>query len=282
MPGRVTTICSGFSPHGYEQYGRRFMQTMDRFLPALGLNLAIYVEQRVACPIPFMIRSLWDCAGAEDFVRRNGSDPTRNGAIAIDVVTRQPRSGEPEGWRWDALKFFKQCMIPENASRYLADGDILCWLDADVVAFAPIPAGIWADMLGDADLCYMGRGESHSEIGFWAVRLHPATRRFLFDLAELYRSDAIFELPEYHSAFAFDHCRRWHETGMKVRNLTPTGRGGENVWWRTPLRDCLDHLKGPHRKRLGKSPERDLTPAQFDEMCAQAHAKMRAMGKMAA
>lgn len=268
MPSRVT-ICSGFSPHGYEQYGRRFLDTMARFLPPQ-IRLAVYTEVKTPMPGRIVERSLWDCRGAIGFMERHAGNPTYNGAVAIDIATRRPRGGEPEGWRWDAVKFFKQCIIPEHASVARPDGDILAWCDADVVAFAPIPPDLPERFLGDADLAYMGRQGGHSEIGFWAVRLNPRSRAFLKALAEMYVTDQIFAEAEYHSAYAFDLVRAELSPDLRIRNATPAGRSGENVWWTTPLRECLDHLKGPRRKQLGKSPERDLTRAQYDELCRRA------------
>jgi hypothetical protein len=40
------------------------------------------------------------------------------------------------------------------------------------------------------------------------------------------------------------------------KNLTPEGRGVNHVWHDSPLAEYMDHLKGPKRKQLGKSPER--------------------------
>jgi hypothetical protein len=112
--------------------------------------------------------------------------------------------------------------------------------------------------LGAHDLCYLGRQGMHTELGFWAVRLNEATRRFLAHFAEMFRSDAVFNLPEWHSAYVFDHVRRFHETDRQypIRTLNLTLRGQGHVWFQSPLGRYTDHLKGDRRKQAGRSLER--------------------------
>jgi hypothetical protein len=253
--GQVDTlVCTGFSPAGYQQYGRRFLETFWRHWPH-EIGVVAYTEDPVMMPgAQWQCRSLWDCEGARAFYDRHRQNPEYCGRAATSRwKVKEHRTGY--AWRFDAVKFFRQCLIPEHAAGDLADGDILVWLDADVVSFADVPAGLIDELLAGHDLAYLGRRGYHSEIGFWAVRLGGKTRQFLTDFAELYRSDAVFALSEHHSAWAFDHCRRLAErSGLKSRDLTPGGAG--HVWFQSPLGLYSDHLKGPQRKLAGTSTER--------------------------
>jgi hypothetical protein len=138
----------------------------------------------------------------------------------------------------------------------MRDGDVLCWLDADVVTHSAPPAGWIESLLGDEDVAYLGRAPKHSEIGFWAVRLSEESRRFVQEFADLYATDRLFQLRTWHSAFAWDDARRWAESHglISARDLTPGGDG--HVWFQSPLKAHLDHLKGEARKRAGISAER--------------------------
>jgi hypothetical protein len=248
----TTTICSGFSPSGLAEYGATFMRTFDQFWPQ-DTDLAVYTEQPCTGPDRVMIRSLWDCPGEREFLTRHRHNKAAHG--------REPTPSWKEGdrrrgysFRFDAVKFSRQCVIPLAASKHLPDGDILAWSDADVVAFKPLPRRFISGLLGDADGVYMGRQRKHSEIGFWAVRLAPDTRVFLEMLADTYVTDGVFGLGEWHSAFVWDTCRRNVEAhGVTFRNLTP--RGHDHVWHQCDLGLYTDHLKGG-RKALGRSPER--------------------------
>jgi hypothetical protein len=256
----TTLVCTGFSPAGYFEYGRRFLETFWQYWPER-VGLAVYTEEAVLVPRG-ECRSLWDCDGARAFYERHKDNPERCGRAPIPGWRPKDR-GVGYAWRYDAVKFFRQCLIPEQAAAGLADGDCLAWLDGDVVTFATVPETLVEDMLGPsdkgADLVYLGRGAYHSEIGFWALRLNGRTRRFLAQLGELWRSDKLFALGEHHSAFAFDYCRKAAQRrGLIARNLTPSAAAAGHVWFQTELGRYTDHLKGAKRKQLGYSPEHPL------------------------
>jgi hypothetical protein len=251
----AVTVCTGFSPAGYAAYGARFLDSFARWWPPQ-TGLAVYTEEPVAMARGDG-RSLWEVPGARAFWERHKDDPRRRGMEPIrEWRAKDRRAGY--AWRFDVVRFFKQCLIPAHAAQALPDGAALAWLDADVVTFAPVSPALIDQLLGGADLVYLGREAYHSEIGFWAVRLNSRSRQFLAHLARLYRSDGILALPEHHSAFAFDHCRRsaQQRKGLVAVDLTPGGRG--HVWTQSPLACCLDHLKGERRKQLGYSPEHPL------------------------
>lgn len=248
----MTTVVTGWSPSGWESYGRRFAETFARFWPE-DVALVSYVERDVTMPRG-ECRSLWDCAGAAVFFEEHRGDPVACGKKPTSRWSPKDRRN-PYAWRFDTVKWFRQCLIPEHAGARLQDGEVLCWLDADVVTDKPIPRNFVESLLGESDLVYLGRKNTHSEIGFWAVRMGPLTRRLLMGMADAYRSGRVFSLPEWHSAFVFDVVRREMEAiGLRSRDMTPGRRG--HVWHDCILGEYTDHLKGEMRKRLGRSPER--------------------------
>lgn len=236
------TICSGAHPKGMEEYGRRFLETFDRFAAA-DIDLLFYTEEPVAMPRG-QCRSLWDIPGTAAFLARH-----RNSAEACG---RQPgprwKDGERAAgysFRFDAVKFFKQGFIPEAAAQE-AGGKFLAWFDGDVVFSRRFSA---ADVVGllpaGHDVAYLGRPPRHSEIGFQLYRL-PQAMPMLAKFRELYDTDAIFDHAETHSAYAFDRARV--ATGIAGHNLTPNGRG--HVWPSSPLGRFSAHLKG--KRKFGK------------------------------
>lgn len=244
------TVCTGWHPAAYKEYARTFVETFDRHWPA-SVNLVVYTEEPAHMPRGES-RSLWDIQGARDFYERHKGIKQHCGAAPVPMWRpKDVRKGY--AWRWDAVRFFKQCVIPNDAAKTLMDGDILVWFDADVVWFANAPEDYVEDILGKHDLCFLGRNKG-SEIGFWAVRLNPRSRAFLADLSSLYLDDRVWTLPQWHSAFVFDHARQG--SGMSIRNLTPSGR--DHVWMAyEPLYRISDHLKGS-RKSYGHSAEHPL------------------------
>lgn len=256
----AVTVCTGWHPPAWEHYARQFVETFAEHWPA-EVGLVTYTEEPVDL-VRGECRNLWGISGAHDFVARHSAIPTHCGNHPTPYWRPKDlriwkATGE-RAWRWDALRFFKQCIIPEAAAASLPDGDILIWLDADIVTIADVPARLFDDLLGRSDLCYLGRNKG-AEIGFWAVRLSPESRCFLADLSGMYLEDRAFGLPQWHSAFVFDHCRQVAQRrGLDAKDLTPWGRDHVFVHQNSPIMPYLDHKKGPRRKNLGYSPEHPL------------------------
>lgn len=244
-------VCSGFSPSGYEQYGKRFLDTFHKFWPA-DVDLKVYTEQPVEMPRGHC-RSLWDCGGVGDFIARHKDNLERNGRMPNKHWRPRHIKGG-YNFRFDAVKFCRQCFIPRHAASDLVDGDVLVWLDADVVTLCTVPKDFIIDLMRGEEIAFLGRIGTHSEIGFWCVRINDRTRSFIDTFAETWASDEVFHLPEWHSAFVFDYCRK--AANLRERHLTPNGRG--HVWMQSPLAKYTDHCKG-ERKALGFSPERKRT-----------------------
>lgn len=251
----MTTVVTGWTGRGYDALGEQFGRTFEEYWPS-SVPLWCYGDDS---PLHTMftghheihLRPLWECAGLADFIARHKDNPEAHGRGSPRPGWREKDRRIGYSWRFDAAKFALQLFVPEAAAKHLPDGEILVWFDADVLTHRDVPEGFIEGLIGDNDICYLGREPKHSEIGFWAVRLSPLTRAFLSKMPSLYRSDMVFQLREWHSAFVFDAARAM--IPMKERNLTPGGSG--HVWHRSPLGRYLDHLKGD-RKALGRSPER--------------------------
>lgn len=231
-------VCSGFSPQGRQQYGERFLRSFDRHWPAT-IRLGVWVEEPMKMPRG-ACRDLWAIPGAREFHVEHAGNAAAQGRVP------QPMWKETEvrrgySFRHDAYKFWKQILIPAAAARELDDGDTLVWLDADVETFREVPERLVPDLLGRAEVAFLGRDRSHSEIGFWAVQINPATRLFLERIAQVYTSGAVFELPEWHSAFVWDHIRK--QSGLTEHNLMPRFARG-HVWPGSPLGRVTRHDKG--------------------------------------
>lgn len=239
----IVRVCSGFSPKGRSQYGERFLRSFDRRWPK-GVELHVFVEQPTPMPREAE-HSLWAIPGALEFNARHRADYRFHGLVPQPCW--KPREvARGYSFKTDAYKFWKQIMIPEAAARTLNDGDILVWLDGDVDTTSEVPESFVPEMLGHAELAFLGRTNSHSEIGFWAVRINDRTRAFLHAIAEQYRTDRFADLPEWHSAYVWDHVRL--QSGLEERNLVRPGLRG-HVWPHTPLARHLRHDKGERKPK---------------------------------
>lgn len=268
----MLTVCTGWSPAGYLEYGLRFFETFDAYWPT-DVDLVVYGEERVAlqssCGRRTEFRLLSTIPDCMEFLKRN--DNARARGQAPDATTaakwKPKHYAARYNFRFDAWKFCRQGFIPFDAMQNIAVSgrpkrDFLCWLDGDVVTHARVPQGAIESLLPEGKhVAYLGRGAKHSEIGFQLYDVSgigawdssdcwPAVQ-MLRAFREIYARDEVFTLKEWHSAFVFDEARR--RTGVAGHDLTPGGEG--HVWHQSPLRAWTDHLKGK-RKAKGRSDER--------------------------
>lgn len=231
-------ICSGFAPQGYIQYGKRFLTTAAKYLPA-SVDLRVWTEEPVPMPRGECM-SLWDITGATELRDKLSADPRYRGEVQIGRW-KPTEKARGYSFKTDGNKFWKQLVIPEAMAGHMNDGDVLIWVDGDVEFLKPWPDDfIEKRVMNGCDLAYLARARGHPEIGWWAIRLNAKSRKFLHEIAEQYRSGRFEELPEWHSAFQWDHVRK--SAGFREHNLSP-GQVG-HVWPNTILAPYTRHDKG--------------------------------------
>lgn len=237
-------VITGWSPSGWKQYGHRFLTTFERFWPA-AVELSVYVEENFE--VPFASKRLIEqvrlseIPGCMEFINKYRGDKRANGEL---VQKNWKESCRVNGYnfKFDAWKFCRQGFIPYHAAQEM-DSGILCWLDGDVVTHHAIPEGFIESMIPEyAAVAYLGRPPKHSEIGVQIYRV-PQAMPVLREFSEFYRTETVFGLKEWHSAYVFDQARCMVD--VAAHNITPHGSG--NVWAQSPLAAFTEHLKGKRK-----------------------------------
>jgi hypothetical protein len=266
-------ICTGWSPQGWEEYGRRFLESFAEYWPVdvqleiCGEREAISRTSGAASALAYADRlphkvnltALNGIRGCMEFIERHQGNPRACGRERIDGHNWKERAVVAGyNWRYDAVKFSRQGFIPHYVAARLEnrDADFLCWLDGDVVSHARVPSASTITNLLPAGkaIAYLGREPKHPDIAFQLYNLrHPRSIEFLREFRAMYETDCVFSLKEWHSAFAWHHILRRPQFLEVAHNLTPQGSG--HVWHQSPLRFWGDHLKG-ERKKHARSPER--------------------------
>lgn len=252
----MLTIVTGWSPKCWKDYAYKFASTVSRYFT--DFKIVTYTEEPQDLG-RIQVRSLWDIPGVRDFIDEFKDDPLMNG--------REPRPDHKKwktselvnryNFRYDAVKFCRQAFIPFHALA-MCDTEYMAWFDADVVVTRNIPENYITSLLPkNRDVAYLGRSEKHSEIGFQLYSARDGAFAVAGEFARLYYSRDIFQLSEWHSAFAFDTAVERMKAAGKAdcHDITPGGFG--DVWVRSPLCRFSAHLKGkrkyesPNLSRLG-------------------------------
>lgn len=248
-------VVSTVGPNGFNEYGRAFLDTFAMYWPQ-DVDLVMYVEDRQQHPRA-EIRDLNKVKPCRDFLARHANHPSACGR-AYEPCWKRSEQQIGYSFRTDAVKFCHKVFALADAARLAArkGRTVVVWIDADVATFKPVPRDFIDEVLGDADVAFLGRAPAHSECGFMAFRL-PRALPLINELERLYATDEVFELPQWHDSYVFDVVRHRFGSAIAQRDLTPGGEG--HVWVDSILGDFMDHKKG-QRKELGYSPERIRAP----------------------
>lgn len=263
-------VVTTFHQSGYDQYGRRMIETFIQNWPK-DVTLYVYAENcHVNESAPnLIVKDLHQ--SSPDLVRFKETwknVPKANGDVSTDPV-RSRRKDAGKGFKWHAIRFAHKVYAIFDCAR-IADADILLWMDADTICHSMITINDLIRMIPqDKDLCYLGRKGKYSECGLYSMNLKSEqTKMFLMEFQRMYdKAEAgIFLLDEWHDSFVFDAVKdrmpflKKLDWAAHLRDLRPhqgmsSGEGHPliNSDWGA----WLDHLKGG-RKKLGKSKRDDL------------------------
>lgn len=245
------TVCTGWSPEGYQQYGRQFAESFAKHWPT-SVQLLVFGEETVQLPRGNMF-ALNQIVGWSQFYRKYEEKSAFRG-LEPQPGWKTKDFARGYSYRFDMLKFSRQGFIP-YAAAHVCRTRYLCWLDADVVTFRDVPEqAITALLPKGKAIAYLGRGEKHPDIAFQLYDLrHKVAFDFLWRFRQLYESGAVTGLKEWHSAYVWKMAAKEVSPQSYLHDLTPNGHG--HVWFQSPLRSWMDHLKGD-RKSAGRSKER--------------------------
>lgn len=225
MRSELITACS---PSGYAQYGKAGIASMREHWP---IPVTVYADA------PMVI------AGAS--VRLTTEIPGWS-ALQAQLPSVNPSGSQPENYRWNAKKFAVKCAVWAHAAMH-CEADALVWLDADTVTKASVPVGLAADLLGEADVAYLGRGAMHPETGCVVFRI-PQALYLIHACLAAYQTGAF---RSWKDGWTDCHVLRWALgcTGAKGRDLTSHQYAGEwdskvDAFALSPLGDFVTHLKG--------------------------------------
>jgi len=249
---RSIAVITTFSDAGWEQYGKRFVETFLQHWPK-NIKLKIYCDTiQPGYPDVEWIKLNEACPDLVAFKDRHKHNENAHGL--------RP-DGKKKSYLWDAVKFaHKSYCVSHEALN--STTDLIIWLDADVVTHSPVPFEFIESLLPQNHYCaYLGREKIYPECGFVVYDTKSTYNKlFMQDWQALYNTDSLFEEIEYHDSYLFWQLVKKHSAnGMHTTNLSEghPHRPGVHVFINSPLGEYMDHLKGK-RKKDGRSKPTDI------------------------
>lgn len=251
------TVITSFNDEGLKQYGQRMINAFDQHWPK-SVELVVYAENCVPVIPSDRVKVQDLLASSPDLVRfkhKHQNNPLANGTTPKIV----PKNLKDNRFKWDAVRFSHKVFAVIHACKN-SDADWVIWLDADTVTFADVPENFLSTICPQTAMaCYLGRNlRYHSECGWVAYNMrHPDLQTFIDRWKDLYVSDQLFDLDEYHDSFVFDVLRKDFQATKRTffHNLSPQlpAKGPGHPFIASRLGLYMDHMKGSKRKALGHS-----------------------------
>jgi len=236
-------IVTSMGPKGYEQYGKRFIETFIEQWPE-NEELVVYLEEPVDFEHPRVtFRNLLSVEGMIPFL---------DTVLASNPIFRGLRLNKTQyDYHFDAFKFARKVFsIADAAADYQG---AMAWIDADVYTHSKVPEGFVKSVLEGVYTAYLGRPNMYTEAGFIAFdTTHPAHQYFMNLYIGSYLSGAFVYLGEWHDCYVYDFVRI--VTGVPGNDLA-AGLNPNHPFVESVLGEYMDHVKGEERKKAGKSPE---------------------------
>ena len=261
----VTTINS----HLYKEYGKRALSEFDQFC-GTDVDMSLIFEGTVPEDIgDYKNIRIFSSESKErnNFSRKFGHLKELNGLVIKYLNEEKTKIHLTHNYRYNAMRFsHKIFSIWEEFERCKAIKKYLVWIDADIRVLRDFNHSNLLRFLPETDeiASYLGRKSfpkpnAYSEGGWYAFNLkNPFINNFISDLIGLYDTGDLFTLSEWHDCMAFDKIRLDYEKeGNKFKNLSFGIEDLEHPFINCGLEEFFDHLKGPERKRLGRSWEGD-------------------------
>ena len=256
---RQINVLTSFNRPGFDLYGKRMLKTFSSNWPS-DITMHVYYQN---CKVQnlltdnFELIDINSIEALKKFKSKHSLNFKRNGYENgfIDFLLRR------KTYRYDAVRFSHKSFAMFDCAQRIKDG-ILLWIDGDTV-FHNIMTREEIENLcpSDMDYGFFGRKNYHSETGLIYFNLSSSKCRDMLDtFIQLYRSNKLFELKEWHDCEAFDYARSTIEgiVGNNWSNDTPEeGEGGWHPLVNSEWGMYIDHLKGG-RKVNGRSYSSDL------------------------
>lgn len=255
---RKVAVVTTFSKAGFEQYGKRMINSFLQHWPDQ-VDLYVYPDEPVPLPrVHRLYERLGPIPEKEKFIEKYRGEPKFTGYL----------DGTVYNYKFDAIKFCHKpfalwhCMHNDLIGRD-HPYDALIWLDADTLTHTDVPIKQVHKLFAPDRhaIQFLGRDFKYTECGYLYFNLRSGQARDLLEQwVGFYLSGTFRKQREWHDSWLYDQARIRFGPGFG-NNLTANlqrRNGGGHPLINSPLGKYLDHLKGDGRKVTGRPRKGDL------------------------
>jgi hypothetical protein len=241
---------------GWKLFGRNMARSFVKRWPS-DIKLTVYAEDFEP-----------DVFGIE--VRRMPGWLQRFKEAHGDHATRSGRTYRGYDFRFDAIKFSHKVAALTDFSCGHSEG-IDIWIDADTYTHDHVSNEWLEELFPDPNsyMAWLERRNSFPECGFVMYRTsNPFHKELMSQFAALYQTGNLFSaMAEWHDSFVLQQLVLAAVRKNIIRH--PYSLSGDIDWSHPfvngPLGAKIDHMKGPRRKKIGRSLSTDCRRKRNEE-----------------
>jgi hypothetical protein len=230
-------LVTTFNKSGYELYGKRMLDSLHN-LPD-EIELIVYTEGFALDHSVALEEIEW-----------------------LNLFKLRNTNRQHSSFHFDAVRFsHKVAAVTDAAKNY----DYLIWADGDLFFHNFFPIEVLRDFFptGTEYISWLWRDHTYPECGFYIINLkHPSNQSLMEEWVNLYETDRIYELQEWHDSFVLLWLVNKYLLGW--RSLSGDYSWTSHPMINGPLGGYIDHLKG-ERKHNGESFVSDLVHVRSED-----------------
>ena len=252
----------------YQKYGEKFLFEFNKYA-SKSINLFIVFEGELPSNFIKLDKNIliekFNTLEQKNFLRYYGNLEEAKG-LRIKISEGKNNNKKIDlafDFRFNAIRFsYKPFAIHQIVRSYSSAYDYIIWTDADLRCIKSFYEEDLIKFLPNENelLSYLGRRNKYSECGFLGFSVkNPFFNQFLDRVIEIYSSGEIFSLEQWHDSWVWDYVRLEFENkfDIKNKNISNDGFNSHHPFVKSGLEEFFDHLKGPERKKLGRSKPTD-------------------------
>lgn len=236
-------IVTTFSDAGYEDYGKIFLESCDKFLNPT-IDVIVYKDN-----VHIPSRSNFTILNLEPSVPELTEFKKRNNF----------RNETNIKFQYQSIRFSHKVYALYHAAS-TTNARYLIWLDSDTELYDFVTPDYFRHFIPEGTFVgYLGRGgEAFSECGFMIYDLtHPYAKDFFNKFKWYYDTDELYKLKEWHDSYIFDTVRKEFESAKKIQTVNLSAAFNKHHFNAT-LDGYIMHLKGDRKHKRAKMMEKAL------------------------